>query len=140
MNSVKFRLTHSDKGGILHKVTDHLSSSHREILAAYCFGSFLEHDFSDIDLGLLLDADPDKTTTYEIGLESELEELIPYPFDVRVINQAPISFCQAVIRGRVIIDRDPNRRADFEGKVLKEYFDFAPFRKRYLAEVLNAPL
>jgi len=26
------------------------------------------------------------------------------------------------------------------GRILKEYFDFAPFRRRYLEEVTNAPI
>ena len=30
--------------------------------------------------------------------------------------------------------------ADFESYVLKKYFDFARFRRRYLSEVINAPI
>lgn len=46
-----------------------------------------------------------------------------------------------VIRsGRPIVDKDPNLRADFETRILKHYFDFSPFQRRYLREVLNAPV
>jgi len=138
-NTMKHQLESSDKNRIIRMVSAHLLKNHEEIVATYCFGSFLTDAFADIDLGLLLYMAPEKPVTYETGLETELEKLISYTIDIRVINQAPISFCQAVVRGRVIVDRDPNRRADFESRVLKEYFDFAPFRQRYLAEVLNAP-
>jgi hypothetical protein len=61
--------------------------------------------------------------------------------DVRVIDRAPLSFIQGVLRhGRLIIDRDPDFRADFTGRILKQYFDFSTFRERYLAEIENAPL
>jgi len=112
---------------------------HEEIAAAYCHGSFLTDAFADIDLGVLLYTALGDPVIYEMSLENELEKLISYSVDIRVINEAPISFCQAVVRGKVILDRDPNRRAEFESRVLREYFDFAPFRQRYLAEVLNAP-
>jgi len=139
INAVKHQLTPSKKDRIIQKISSDLLKHHEEIVAAYCYGSFLTGAFADIDLGLLLYITPDELITYEMSLETELEKLISYSVDIRVINQAPISFCQAVVRGKVIVDRDPNRRADFETRVLKEYFDFAPFRQRYLAEVLNAP-
>jgi hypothetical protein len=40
----------------------------------------------------------------------------------------------------LIKDEDPNKRADFEGMIFKKYADFAIYRKRYLKEVLNAPI
>jgi len=55
------------------------------------------------------------------------------------LNGAPLSFRYQVIRqGQVILDRDSDLRAAFEGMVFKKYFDFAPFRKRYLKEIGHA--
>jgi len=139
INAVKHQLKPSEKDRIIRELSIYLLKHHEEIVAAYCYGSFLTDVFADIDLGLLLYIAPEEPVTYEMSLETELEKLISYRIDIRVINQAPISFCQAVVRGKVIVDLDPNRRAGFETRVLKEYFDFAPFRQRYLAEVLNAP-
>ncbi len=100
-----------------------------------------EESFADIDLGVLLRQEPEDLLEYEIELESKLEKLERFRLDVRVLNRAPVSFAQNVIRyGRVIIDREPNIRSDFESYVLKKYFDFARFRRIYLAEVINAPL
>lgn len=137
---MKNQIKSPEKQSIIRTLSDHLQRNHEEIVAAYCFGSFLKGSFSDIDLAILLHKSPEKPVDYEVELETELEKINPYSFDIRILNQAPISFCQAVMRGRLIVDRDPNLRADFESRVLKQYFDFAPFRKRYLAEVLNAPL
>ena len=119
-----------------------LLQHHSEIFAAYLFGSFVtKESFADIDLGILLRREPEDILEYEIELESKLEKLDRFRLDVRVLNRAPISFAQNVIRyGRVIIDREPNIRSDFESYVLKKYFDFARFRQIYLAEVINAPL
>jgi uncharacterized protein len=131
----------SEKDRIIERISDFLLTRHKEIIVAYSFGSFLSSEvFSDIDLGLLLHKTPAEPMKYEINLESELENSISHPVDIRILNEAPISFCQATVRGKVILDRDPNRRADFENRVLKEYFDFSTFRRRYLAEVLNAPV
>jgi len=136
---VKHHLKPSEKERIHREVSGFLLRRHEEIAAAYCHGSFLTDAFADIDLGVLLYTALGDPVIYEMSLENELEKLISYSVDIRVINEAPISFCQAVVRGKVILDRDPNRRAEFESRVLREYFDFAPFRQRYLAEVLNAP-
>jgi hypothetical protein len=63
------------------------------------------------------------------------------PVDVRVLNGAPLSFQYHVIKdGQVIVDHNPDIRADYEGRVLKQYFDFSRFRMRYLKEVMHAPL
>ena len=139
INAMKHQLRASEKDRIIREVSSYLLKHHEEIVAAYCYGSFLTDAFADIDLGLLLYVAPEEPVAYEMSLETQLEKLTSYSIDIRVINQAPISFCQAAVRGKVIVDRDPNRRAGFETRVLKEYFDFAPFRQRYLAEVLNAP-
>jgi uncharacterized protein len=115
---------------------------HGEIYAAYLFGSFVtEKSFADVDLGVLLRRESEDMLEYEIELESKLEKLARFRLDVRVLNKAPISFAQNVIRyGRLILDREPNMRSDFESYVLKKYFDFVRFRRMYLAEVINAPL
>ena len=142
MNNKKQYLKAPEKEDIVSAISSHLQREHKEIAAAYLFGSFVKEEaFSDIDLGVLMNIELERSLEYELELESRLERLFKYPVDVRIINSAPLSFCQNVIRhGRVIVDRDPNLRADFEGQILKQYFDFAPFRRRYLAEVKNAPV
>ncbi|MFC1822575.1 nucleotidyltransferase domain-containing protein [Thermodesulfobacteriota bacterium] len=138
----KYTIKNFEKEDITKEISSYLSSRHEEIIMAYLYGSFVkEKTFSDIDLALYSQMNIAKPLDFEFMIENELEKIIKFPMDVRVINSAPLSFCQRVIyEGRLIIDKDPNHRADFEGKILKKYFDFAIFHQRYLAEVQNAPI
>jgi predicted nucleotidyltransferase len=131
-----------DKEKIIKALSSHLIPQHPDITVTYLFGSFITSDsFADIDVGVITAEELAKPLEFEIALEKELEGICKYSVDVRVLNGAPLSFCQSVIReGRVIVDREPNVRSDFEGRILKLYFDFARFRRRYLAEVMNAPI
>ncbi len=129
------------KEEIINTISSYLKQ-HGEIYAAYLFGSFVTGEsFADIDLGVLTRRGPENILEYEIELERYIEKRFRYEMDVRVLNKAPISFVQNVIRyGQVIVDSEPNRRAEFESYTLRKYFDFARFRQRYLAEVINAPI
>ena len=132
----------SQKESISGKIRSYLYRECELVVAAYLFGSFVTDDsFSDIDLAILMDTMPRNTVNLELEVECKLEEIIKFRVDVRIINGAPLSFCQNVIRhGRVIVDKDPDFRAEFEGNILKQYFDFSHFRRRYLDEIRNAPV
>jgi len=139
---MKHSLKKSEKEKIIQEISSYLFQGHDEILTVYIFGSFISaQSFSDIDIGIIAAMDLSKPLEFELELENRLEKVIKFPVDVRILNQAPISFAQNVFRaGRVIIDKNPNMRADFEGRILKQYFDFSPFQQRYLQEVTNAPV
>lgn len=114
-----------------------------EIEFAYVHGSFIgEPSFGDIDLAVyLLDPPGNNAVRYELGLEAELEEVLGYPVDVRVLNTAPLTFRFSVLRrGRLILDRDPEARAEFQARSLKAYFDFAPVRRRCFEEMLGVEI
>ena len=138
---MKHSLEPIQKENIIKDIVSALTK-HDEIVLAYVFGSFVHSGhFSDIDLGILVKEKLVTPLNIELKLEIALEDIVHYPVDVRILNHAPLSFCQNVIRyGRVVLERDANLRADFTGNILKQYFDFAPFRRRYLREVANAPI
>jgi hypothetical protein len=142
MNRKRKSLNPAQKQMLINRISSFVEKGFGEIVAVYLFGSFnTEARFSDIDLAVLFGHDLENPLGFEIDLERELEKEVRYPVDVRVLNSAPLSFCERVIRGgRVIVDRNPNLRADFQGKILKQYFDFSRFRRRYLSEVANAPV
>lgn len=142
MNIMKKKLEKSKKAEIINQINSYLHLKYKEIIICYLFGSFItEESFADIDVAVVTKKVPDNTLLFELELENRLEKIAMYPADVRIINQAPLSFCQNVIRhGKAIVDRDPNFRADFESRILTQYFDFLPYRKRYLQEVSNAPV
>ena len=141
MRPKKHSLTTAERTSVSTKITERLSQILPEIMAAYIFGSFVGQDsFRDIDIGILLSADElAQPLAYELNIENLLEKEIELPVDVRVLNGAPLSFQQNVIqKGLLIVDKDPNRRAAFEGNVRKQYFDFSRFRRRYLKEIAHA--
>lgn len=113
----------------------------REISFAYIHGSFVSpKPFRDVDIAVYLEPDISSNyyLDYETLLEDAIQQQIGTPVDVRVINDAPLSFCYSVIKnGRLLLARNPDLRYDFEARTLDMYFDFAPFRSRYVAEVLG---
>ena len=139
---MKHRLTSSQKKHLITEIASYLDHAHKDITVAYGFGSFITAEsFSDIDIGILTRDEVNSSLNFELLLESEIDKIAQYQTDVRLLNRAPLSFCQNVIRhGRLIFERDPNLRASFEGGILKQYFDFSYFRRRYLHEVTNAPV
>lgn len=139
---MKHFIKKSEKKHLIKKISSFLENENQEIATAYLFGSFVKSEsFSDIDLGVITNTDLERPLKFELGMETILENIVKYPVDVRILNHAPFSFSQNVIRhGEIIIDKNPNLRAEFTGNVLKQYFDFSHFRKRYLREVINAPI
>ena len=138
---IKHSITKREKEKITKSIFSYIQKR-KEILTAYFFGSYVSgQKFGDIDIGILVLNEPEDLLGYEFELEIELEELVKLSVDVRLLNNAPVTFVQNVIRhGEIIIDNKPNFRADFESYILRKYFDFAPFRRQYLVEVINAPL
>jgi hypothetical protein len=142
MRKHKHALKPDQREKLVNTISAYLENNFKEITAAYLYGSFAANLlFSDIDLGILTRTNVERTLDFELKIETSIEKIVKYPVDVRVLNRAPLSFCQNVIRHRkVILDKNPNLRADFEGQILKQYFDVAYFQRRYLQEVTNAPV
>lgn len=142
MKTKRYHLSQDQKSTLKEKIKQVLDEDCKEADAVYLFGSFAGNSrFSDIDIGLLLKEVPSDPTEYELNLETNLERKIQYPCDIRILNAAPPGFCYEVIStGQLLVDKNPNLRADFEGYMLKKHLDFQYFRKRYLSEVLHAPL
>ena len=111
-----------------------------EILFAYLHGSFLTSDFfNDIDLAVYLRKSPASLLEYELNMELTLNKAGKgFPIDVRLLNGAPLSFQFRVVKeGIPIVVHDEIERADFQERTIRNYFDFAPFRKGYLQEVFR---
>ena len=126
-----------DKATITEAIVGKLQE-HPEILFAYLHGSFLTNEFfNDIDLALYLRKIPDSLLEYELNMEVILSNaVLGAPVDVRLLNGAPLSFQYNVVKeGIPIVVNDDSERAEFQERTIKYYFDFAPFRKRYLEEV-----
>lgn len=113
------------------------------VIFAYIFGSFATCDvFADIDIGIFLKGEYSETPLEaELGIENDMQRLVSYPIDTRVLNNAPPFFLFHVIREGILVkDTDPGLRSDFEGLVFKKINDLKGFRDEYLREIINAPI
>ncbi len=125
------------------KIKENITSAlelKEEIIFAYIHGSFLEDYFRDVDVAIYLKKVGSKKEIlqYELALERELEEIIGFPVDIRIINYAPLSFRFKVIRdGVLLFSEDERVRSDFESLSIVEYHDFNFIRKMYGREVLG---
>jgi len=125
-------------------VTEDIKAFCREqpdIIFAFLHGSFLKTErFRDIDLAVFLKNPASSTLQAEIRLETELAKVIKkFPVEVRVLNHAPLSFRYNVIKdGSAIAVVDDALRCEFVETTLRDYFDFAPFRRMYLKEALSS--
>jgi len=108
-----------------------------EISAAWLFGSEARGEArpdSDLDIALLFAR---RGTTaldvYELlgRLAAHLESLVPgRRIDLVLLEQqAPVFQHQMLREGRLVYDRDPRRRVDFESDAMVRYFDFEPLHR-----------
>jgi predicted nucleotidyltransferase len=109
-----------------------------EIDMAYVFGSFLERDdFHDIDIAIHLDKEQSPYQRFKLSqkVARSLEQGI-HPrvdFDVRILNYAPPYFQYDVIsKGIVVLERDRERRVDYEAHLISEYLDL-----KYMYDLLD---
>ncbi|MDL1956171.1 MAG: nucleotidyltransferase domain-containing protein [Candidatus Desulfofervidus auxilii] len=135
----RFNLSNKNKQKLLKQLKEFLKKK-KEIQFAYLFGSFKEENtFRDIDVAVYLTHLKDLAIDYELELEVLLQNKFNYPFDVRILNRAPLSFCYEVIKsGILLFSSNDEIRAEFEEYVILMYLDFAYYQKNYLYEVLGA--
>jgi predicted nucleotidyltransferase len=139
MKNTYFQISESDKIIIMERLRYSLEKR-PNLLFAYVYGSFVMADkFRDIDIAVYLKQIPSTPLHVELELETELGNIIKnYLVDVRILNNAPLSFRYNVIKsGKPIVVVDDDARTDFEEATLSNYFDFSPFRKMYLKETLG---
>ncbi len=113
------------------------------ILFAYIHGSFVTGErFRDVDVAVYFADPPVHRIEEELSIESELSRVMKHlPVDLRILNDAPLSFRYNVIRyGRPVFVRDSDARFEFVEATLRDYFDFAPYREMYLRESLGIGL
>lgn len=110
-----------------------------EILFAILYGSAAEGlPFRDLDIGLFVDrvsVPASLDLDYAFALADELEQVVPHPVDVRVINDAPLPFRYNVSRGIPLVVNDKEVFACFLEQTWDEFLDFQPVAMQYLKEL-----
>ena len=98
------------------------------IAAAYLFGSVARgtaRPDSDVDVGVLYSGEPPRGLD-AFRLEGEIEGLLGLPVQVVTLDTAPPDLVHRVLRGKLLVDRDPSRRVRFAVKTENEFFDIEP--------------
>jgi predicted nucleotidyltransferase len=138
INKLKhFHLDKKKKSSLIKEISKVLDSR-KEILFAYIYGSFLEEgNFRDIDIAVDVGDINEKTDfVYEENLEKDLKKSlsINIPVDVRVINRSPISFKYQVLKGRLIVNHNEEKRVDFTVHTVSRYLDLESVLSYYQKE------
>jgi predicted nucleotidyltransferase len=130
-----------DFGRTVRKLKDFLSSQD-EVVFAYLHGSFVQgEEFRDVDVAVFLgdsSPHPSDDVEYEISFSFRLEKELGLPVDVKILNNAPLSFRYHASQGMLLLTRDESIRENFLNKTWSEYFDFLPLSRIYLEDLTRA--
>ena len=110
---------------------------HPEVIFAYLHGSVLETEhFRDVDVAVYFDGSVKDVLKAELSLAVELEEELGVEVDVRALNDAPPAFRYRAVRGKLLLDRNPELRFRFIEETVWEYLDYEPMERRMRKELL----
>ena len=130
-----YRLDQDERGRITDELTAELAAQ-PEVAFAYLYGSFAEGEaFHDVDVGAYLRPPaPEAPTLRALDMAQRLSARVRLPVDVRILNAAPVTFLYHVLRGRLLINRDPDLLGDVMERTIADYLDIAPVLRHYTKE------
>ncbi len=136
-----FYLKEKDKDSLVQSIKNKLADN-KKINFAYLFGSFIEQDyFRDIDVAVFLYSDflPELNFIFEEDLAKSLMCELPknFPVDIRILNSSSISFQYNAIRGKLLVDKDPEIRYELISYVLSRHFDLKPILRHHTRELFD---
>ena len=139
MNHRLYRLTDQDR----QRITDLLAAklmAEPTVAFAYVFGSFLEmNPIHDVDVGIYLHPSDTKRETESVAsLARRLTDATGLPVDVRILNQAPMTFLYHVVRGHLLVSKNDDLLTSTLENVSRRYLDIAPFLLQATIEAFAA--
>ena len=139
MNHRLYRLTDQDR----QRITDLLAAklmAEPTVAFAYVFGSFLEmNPVHDVDVGIYLHPSDTKRETESVAsLARRLTDATGLPVDVRILNQAPMTFLYHVVRGHLLVSKNDDLLTSTLENVSRRYLDIAPFLLQATIEAFAA--
>ena len=126
---------------ILH-ILGEIFEKFKVINSIYIFGSSCDGFYrkgSDIDIGILFFEEIDKFKAFSLGLEvgELLERKIKNKVDLVVLNICPLYIAFQVIKGKLLFEREGEKRALFESRILVKYYHNKFFLKPHFDELLK---
>ena len=116
----------------LVRIVNKVLSNHHEVILSYLFGSYVlgnKNEFSDIDIGILLDREFKRPHLYQVDLSLEIEKEFDnkIEIDLCILNNATPRFLYNVIKnGYIVYSKDDTIQHEFEIRILYEYLDIKP--------------
>ncbi|MFZ3054651.1 MAG: nucleotidyltransferase domain-containing protein [Minisyncoccales bacterium] len=113
----------------------------KDVVFAYLFGSIAYNNYnskSDIDVAVFLKGKGDhfdKRLELIVDLETEFKR----DADVIILNNAKSLFLKYFIvkEGVIIVDKDKDKRTEFEFRAMENYFDYLPISRMYDDAILS---
>ncbi|MEI8191454.1 MAG: nucleotidyltransferase domain-containing protein [candidate division NC10 bacterium] len=112
----------------------------KRVLFAYLFGSVLRRkDARDIDLAVCLAQNGDAWKTIQ-SIAARIEKTLGYSaqVDAHAFNDAAPGFVFEILSsGRLLYERDPDQRLDWEAHAVSKYQDIRPMLEFYDRDFLK---
>lgn len=121
----------------LERIINIVFNNREEVLLCYLYGSYVlgnKSEFSDIDLGILLDSTFKKDYLYLVDLSLEIEKEFgnKIEVDLCILNDATPRFLYNIIKnGRNIHSKDDTTQHEFEIRILYDYLEIKPILDMY---------
>lgn len=134
-----YRLTNEDRQRITDLLVAKLMAD-PTVAFAYLFGSFLEvNTVHDVDVGIYLHPfDTKRQTEIVASLAQRLTDAAGLPVDVRILNQAPVTFLYHAVRGHLLVSKNDDLLASTLENVSRRYLDIAPLLLQATKEAFAA--
>ncbi|HHV94999.1 MAG TPA: nucleotidyltransferase domain-containing protein [Clostridiaceae bacterium] len=113
------------------------------VCVVYLYGSTVKgkrRQKSDIDLGILFYEGIDSIQRFDqkLDIRNELEDLVGTEVDIVDLEEADPYFIHNLLLNKVlVVEKDINRRVEFEVKSRREYFDMLPFYRLYHTQAMK---
>lgn len=110
------------------------------VIAVYLFGSYAKstaHALSDIDLAVLFDkkhTPKDLTEMRLVYLRDLSQRLQVDTLDIQILTaKSSLPFLEQILRShKLVLNKDPRQRIEFENQMRFLYFDFEPLLNQYV--------
>ncbi len=135
MKRVLHNLDQRQRRRLLHRVARILAGEGC-VGFCYAYGTFVgDLPFHDLDLGIYLSGDsPASPDGYGLELAARLGRELSLAVDVRVLNQAPVTFLYHVLRGVLVYQGDAELRARVVERTIRSYLDVKTLIRRGIRE------
>lgn len=109
------------------------------VVCAYLFGSRARSEAgtgSDVDVAVLFPESAGKGLLSPANaIRGDLERLLGREVDLIDLRRAPVDLIHRVLRdSRLLVERNPRERVQFEVRARNDYFDLLPHLNRYRRE------